>query len=555
MAEPTGGRPSDAVLEGVTGLAAAVSRADTREAVARAVTAPPAALGGLRVGLYLRTETGLQAVRGSDWPPAEPAVKRVYQRGATTPLDADLFPLAGLRASPPDGGIAVPLETQGVLVAAADGSGGPPPATLVDLLATLTRLALERTESAASSRRGWEAYRRSRAVNRRLREVWDALRSVEARAMQARTAETVRRAVCEELAASGPFAFAWFGTLAEHSDALLPAERAGAARRYLDRVPLDAAASTPAVRAVVDRSAVLETGLPARESSDPWRAAARESGFGTVLAVPVVADGPVYGVFEVATRGSVRIGAAERRALERLGDLLAYVFDSLVLRQTFLGEATVELQLRVREADSPLATLSRALDAELSFESAAPEPDGSTRIVFEGALAPEAVRDVADSLPPTIDLRPVQGRGSFGLYEATVTGETLPGLLATHGAAVTSLDVDGSTLRATIAVADHVDVRQLVESVREVYPDTELLSRRTTTRPLRGGGDIHSLVEDRLTDRQFEVLQAAYYGGYFDWPRRESSVDLADTLDIAQPTFSRHLRAAERKLTALVFGD
>lgn len=373
--------------------------------------------------------------------------------------------------------------------------------------------------------------------------------------MQSRTIETVRRAACEELAASGPFGFAWFATLDEHSDALVPAERAGAGRHYLDRVPLDIEASTPAVRAVVDRGTVLETDLLARDRTDPWRQAARASGFGSVLAAPVVADGPVYGALEVATRGSERIGASERRALGHLGSVLAYVFDAIVLRQTFLGEATVELQLRVRDADSPLAALSRASETDLTFESASPEPDGSTRIVFEGDLSPDAVRDAADSLPAGTEVRPVQGGGSFGLYEVTVAGETLPGLLASLGVAVTSLEVDGSELYATVAVAGRADVRRLVESIRDVYPETELLARRTATRPLRGGSDIHSLVEERLTDRQFEVLQAAYYGGYFDWPRRESSVDLADSLNIAQPTFSRHLRAAERKLTALVFEE
>jgi predicted DNA binding protein len=546
-------------VEDVADLVAAVTRAQTRIEAARIVLTWAADLSEVEVsvGLYLRmgaeTGSGLRAARlDGDWPAAEPAVRRAYHRGVPTPLDAGLFPLSGLQESPPDGGVAVPLGDQGVLVA----SGARPEAVpLLDLVAALTRLALDRAEGVETSRRGWAAYRSSRTAHRRLRAVWAAVRDAEARAMQSRSAETVRRATCEELASSGPFRFAWFAALDEHSDALVPAERVGAGRHYLDRVPLDASASTPAVRAVVDRAPVLESDLLAGNRSDPWRRAARASGFGSVLAVPIAADGPVHGVLEVATGETARIGATERRSLDHLGNVLAYVFDAIVLRQTFLGESTVELQLRVRDADSPLAALSREFETELTFESASSEPDGSTRIAFEGDLATDAVQDAADVLPAGSQIHPLQGRGSFGLYEVTDVGETLPGLLASLGVAVTSLEVDGSELYVTVAVAGRADVRRLVESIREVYPETELLARRTTTRPLRGGSDIHSLVQERLTDRQFEVLQAAYYGGYFDWPRGQSSVDLADSLGVAQPTFSRHLRAAERKLTGLVFED
>ncbi len=51
-----------------------------------------------------------------------------------------------------------------------------------------------------------------------------------------------------------------------------------------------------------------------------------------------------------------------------------------------------------------------------------------------------------------------------------------------------------------------------------------------------------------LTDRQREVLETAYDGGFFERPKDANSDELAARLDITRSTFLQHLRAAERKL-------
>jgi DNA-binding CsgD family transcriptional regulator len=74
--------------------------------------------------------------------------------------------------------------------------------------------------------------------------------------------------------------------------------------------------------------------------------------------------------------------------------------------------------------------------------------------------------------------------------------------------------------------------------------------------------DLHRLGEyeggqrvlDTLTDRQLEVLQTAYYAGYFEWPRHRTGEEIADDLDIAGPTFQQHLRTALDRLLEEQFG-
>ena len=56
-----------------------------------------------------------------------------------------------------------------------------------------------------------------------------------------------------------------------------------------------------------------------------------------------------------------------------------------------------------------------------------------------------------------------------------------------------------------------------------------------------------------LTDRQREVLEVAYRSGYFEKPRTNDATEVAETLDIARPTYDEILRAAHRNLLTELF--
>jgi RNA polymerase sigma factor (sigma-70 family) len=60
---------------------------------------------------------------------------------------------------------------------------------------------------------------------------------------------------------------------------------------------------------------------------------------------------------------------------------------------------------------------------------------------------------------------------------------------------------------------------------------------------------------DRLTERQQEVLQTAYFAGFFEQPRENSAGGIAEMLGVSQPTVSRHLRNSQTKLLSMLFGD
>jgi predicted DNA binding protein len=115
---------------------------------------------------------------------------------------------------------------------------------------------------------------------------------------------------------------------------------------------------------------------------------------------------------------------------------------------------------------------------------------------------------------------------------------------------------DDGTGQFVVEVPTDEDARALVDHLRRAFPDTRLDAKRERERPIdRADGVPAAAVED-LTDRQREALEAAYFGGYFDWPRESTAEEVAESLDIAAPTLHGHLRKAEASLiTALFEGD
>ena len=105
------------------------------------------------------------------------------------------------------------------------------------------------------------------------------------------------------------------------------------------------------------------------------------------------------------------------------------------------------------------------------------------------------------------------------------------------------LDEDG--LEFTL-VTDNETLGSIRERSEEKWNSTTFdctIQRVTEYSGLRTGAD-------RLTDRQREVVLAAYANGYYEIPRESSSEELAEELDLEKSTFLEHLRRAERNLVA-----
>ena len=95
--------------------------------------------------------------------------------------------------------------------------------------------------------------------------------------------------------------------------------------------------------------------------------------------------------------------------------------------------------------------------------------------------------------------------------------------------------------------------REVIDTVETAYPSAEMLRRQQIDRADDDPRRVQRRFTADLTDRQHAALEAAYHAGFFEWPRDADGTDVADSLDVAPPTFHQHLRKAERKVFESLF--
>lgn len=140
----------------------------------------------------------------------------------------------------------------------------------------------------------------------------------------------------------------------------------------------------------------------------------------------------------------------------------------------------------------------------------------------------------------------IDGHETGALFEVRTPTVPIVETVAAHGGNIRSLTFDG-TVRVVAEFPHATDTREVLAAAREEHADIELVSQRSRERD-QNVGQYRTTVAGRLTERQREVLEAAYSAGYFEWSRASTGEEVADSMGLAPATFHQHLRAAQRKL-------
>ena len=218
--------------------------------------------------------------------------------------------------------------------------------------------------------------------------------------------------------------------------------------------------------------------------------------------------------------------------------------------------SAVELELEIRDRDCFFVEASAAADCVVELEHLVNRSDGRLLEYFsvEGAPPDRVLSMVEDSA--AIDEARLVSRGvDGGLFEFVVSGPCVTTTLADTGAIARSVSAESGVGDILADVPAHIDVRRVVEQFRRQHPKSTLSACRNSDGPVpvRTERGIHAAMADNLTAKQYEVLRTAYLSGYFSWPRRTTAEECADALDIAQPTFSQHIRVAQEKVFSRLF--
>lgn len=366
------------------------------------------------------------------------------------------------------------------------------------------------------------------------------------RVIAAKTREEIEHALCETLGNAGLYRAVWVG---EERDGRLEAVAAAGP----ETVSVDAFAgewtsadeARPAlVTAQTGRISTIRD-IPNSEHPDGPREFTADHGFHAGCSVPLVADGTIYGVLTSYTDTSDRYGQLEETLLTQLGRVAGLAIGSVQTERLMLSQPRIELELRLKSDTVPVVRFAKETGATGEREWMTQEEDGTTvqYYTIEGA-APERIVTEMENTDNVRSARVVDADAN--LYEVRFA-ESAAGMLLAAGAETRriELDPDGVTIVAT--APEGTDVREILDRIREIYPETELRAKRTLSE--RGRRDQPAWPDStELTDKQTEMVEAAFEAGYFEWPRDVTAEDLAERLDISAATLHYHLRRAQRQL-------
>ena len=432
--------------------------------------------------------------------------------------------------------------------------------SLVDILGASVQSALDRTDREEMLRERRDTLEEQNESLERLRRINGVIREITSTLTQASTREEIEEAVCDRLAAADPYRFAWIGSKDAVSDELTPRVFAGVDQGFLSAVTApDTESSTetrPAHRAVDTLEPAVENTIHGTPPFEPWREAALKRGFRSAIAVPIVHRDTLYGVLCIYASEPNVYNQMEQTALAELGEIIGHALNALERKRALVSEHSVELDFEVADPlDQPLRFVAE-LGVAFEYQNIVQRSDGYLHLFFVVRDAdPEAVLAAGSSAIDIDDITLVADRGEGLLFECTISDETLFANLLERGVLPKVVEMEGSTGRIVVRIPQNVEPRSIVELLERKFERAALTARREHDDPVRTRQEMHSSFENSLTDRQKEVLRTAHFAGFFEWPRDSTGEEVADILDVSQPTVHRHVRAGERKLFSLLFDE
>ena len=388
----------------------------------------------------------------------------------------------------------------------------------------------------------------------RLDRIARLTRRVEAALTDANAPGEIEQAVCDRLAASGPYDIAWIGGVEVGSDRLAPQAVAGGSTEYVDGLGLTTASADadphPAVAAWRTGEVRVADALVGGGPTSEWRKRALSVGFQSVCAVPLTYNGVTHGVLSVATDTPNAVSDREQETLSQLGTSIANALAAIERRRALESDETVELEFQGPGERLPFARAADAAGCQVTLQRTVARQEGpvSLYVRFEGDVPDDAPAIARRTLPGSVD---VVAATDTTLVEAR-TDEWFGAPLAAYGGTLREASADPDTATITVEVPGETDIRSFVERLQRVAPSLELVAKRQHGERGRSPTELGDTLRERLTDRQLEALRTALSSGYFEWPRDHDSSEVARRLDITQPTFNKHLRIAERETFELL---
>lgn len=366
------------------------------------------------------------------------------------------------------------------------------------------------------------------------------------------TREELERAVCERLADSDAYRFAWIGEVDRVNDRIVPRAVAGVEEGYLDEVTITvedgSTAQGPAGKAVRSREVQVMQDVQTDPEFEPWREEATERGYQSGASVPIQYEDILYGVLNIYAASRSAFSEPEAEILSRLGDVIGHATTAIERKEALVSDTVLELEFQVDGVGDELLELTTDGEGHIAIENLVRTNESVLAYGRAVDVPLEEFRDVHTETALVDELRTLSsGDGTYEFELVTTAVSSLVDAVATHGGRVTSITIADGALRFVVEFPPGRDKRQLIELVEDHCPNATNRAQRVVERTADDASQTRSILQDSLTEKQRTALQTAYSAGLFEWPRKSTGQELADRLDVAPATFSQRLRAAEKK--------
>jgi len=457
--------------------------------------------------------------------------------------------------------ILFPLGSHGVFIAGATEPHAFDDAEInvATILVAITRSALDRVALKRELQTQQNKFEKLTEELDSIRRLNTLARELTTELLAAQNRDDICQRVCERLVSTDPYQFVWFGIRNPTSTEIIPKASAG------DEMQLDGLTLTlddnPSEHSVVSRAIKHRT--PQADNAihrdppfEPWRDAAIQRGYRSSIAIPILYQGTLYGIISLYASETDVFDTFERTVLQELGGLIGYALNADERRQAFVSQQSVELAFAVEDHSKSLFSLVTAVGGTLTLENFIERPDGQTTLFFatEG-VETNAVLQWATEYPHITDIRLLADRENECLFECVLDNSTVWSQLLQRGAVVRYARASSDSTRIVIRIPRTANPRSFQTVLEDHFGSVNLVARREYDEPILTAEQFEAAYKNRLTERQNEVLQTAYYAGYFESPRGINAGELADMLGIAQPTVSRHLRSSERKYLSMIYAQ
>ncbi|NWJ42389.1 MAG: PAS domain S-box protein [Geothrix sp.] len=190
----------------------------------------------------------------------------------------------------------------------------------------------------------------------RMTQLYAALSQVNQAIVWSPDREALFAKICEVMVEFGKFDMAWIGLDDHRVGQVQVVASCGDAHGYLDRIRIESGPTAhgagPVGRAIREVSPCVVNDFMGTPGTEPWRAAALESGFQAVAAFPIRREGLVIGALAVYSRERGFFGAPEEALLVEAAMDISFALDHLALDDQRRGAeiALLESERQLKEA-------------------------------------------------------------------------------------------------------------------------------------------------------------------------------------------------------------